>query len=160
MVSRSQNRCPPTTLAAKQEGKCRVERPIETAFDALASVFDPCCRERGISIVDMGLVRSLRVENGKASVELILTSGWCPFASRVLGEVKERLEAIPEIHHADVSVVWDQAWTVERLSDSARDKLRFLPHPVQVPDRQGYIARHMPRQQAPESSRAENEETA
>lgn len=139
------NRRPPTTLPAAQERKVpMVEHPTKTAFDALASVFDPCCRERGISIVDMGLVRSLQVEKGKASVELILTSGWCPFASRVLGEVKERLEAIPAIDHADVRVVWDQAWTMERMSDSARNKLRFLPHPAQVPDRQGYIARHMP----------------
>lgn len=122
-----------------------VEHSDKTALDTLASVFDPCCRERGISIVDMGLVRSLQVEGGEARVELILTSGWCPFASRVLTEVKERLEATPEIHHADVRVVWDQPWTTERMSDSARSKLRFLPDPVQVRDRQDYIARRMPR---------------
>ena len=27
------------------------------ALDALAEVYDPCCREKGISVVDMGLVR-------------------------------------------------------------------------------------------------------
>ena len=30
------------------------------AEDALSEVYDPCCREKGISVVDMGLVRSVR----------------------------------------------------------------------------------------------------
>ena len=42
--------------------------------DALAGVYDPCCREKGISVLDMGLVRSVRVEGGVATVELLLTS--------------------------------------------------------------------------------------
>src|SRR6266446_4866577 len=54
------------------------------ARDALAGVYDPCCREKGISVLDMGLVRSVQVENGVARVELLLTSGWCPFAATVL----------------------------------------------------------------------------
>lgn len=137
-----------------------MEDPSERAFEALASVFDPCCRERGISIVDMGLVSSLHLERGKASVELVLTSGWCPFAARVLGEVKEKLEALPEIRHAEVRVVWEKPWTMDRLSESARNKLRFLPDPAQVPDRQGYIAGHLREGRAPDRSHAVKEETA
>lgn len=132
----------------------RLEDPSKSAIDALASVFDPCCRDRGISILDMGLVSSMHVERGKASVELILTSGWCPFAARVLGQVKEKLEALPEIRHAEVRVVWDQPWTMDRLSENARNKLRFLPDPAQVQDRQGYIAGHLGRERASERSHA------
>ena len=58
------------------------------ARDALAGVYDPCCREKGISVLDMGLVRSVQVEGGVAKVELLLTSGWCQFAAGVLTEVK------------------------------------------------------------------------
>ena len=48
----------------------------ETAIrDALRGIYDPCCRERGISIVDMGLVRSIEVGDGRPRIELILTSG-------------------------------------------------------------------------------------
>jgi metal-sulfur cluster biosynthetic enzyme len=56
----------------------------EWALDALSEVYDPCCREKGISVVDMGLVRSVRENGGAVRVELLLTSGWCPFAARVL----------------------------------------------------------------------------
>jgi metal-sulfur cluster biosynthetic enzyme len=110
------------------------------ARDALAEVYDPCCREKGISVVDMGLVRSVRVDRGRARIELLLTSGWCPFAATVLGQVERRILDEPGITGADVEVVWDEAWTTDRLSPRAREILRFLPPPAAVPDRDGYIA--------------------
>jgi len=114
------------------------------ARDALAGVYDPCCREKGISVLEMGLVRSVQVEDGVANVELLLTSGWCPFAAAVLTQVKEQILSQPGIRDADVSIVWDEAWTTDRLSPRARDILRFLPAPADVPDRDAYIAAHLP----------------
>jgi metal-sulfur cluster biosynthetic enzyme len=112
------------------------------ARDALAGVYDPCCREKGISVLDMGLVRSARLEDGVAKVELLLTSGWCPFAATVLTEVRDRIASQPGVRDADVSIVWDEAWTTDRLSPRARSILRFLPPPSAVPDRAAYIATH------------------
>jgi metal-sulfur cluster biosynthetic enzyme len=108
--------------------------------DALGDVYDPCCREKGISVVDMGLLHSVCVDGRHARVELLLTSGWCPFAARVLDEVRARVEALAGIDHADVEVVWSEAWTTDRLSADARRKLRFLPEPAQVADRAAYLA--------------------
>lgn len=122
-----------------------VMEPVPQRFlDALSDVYDPCCREKGISVVDMGLVRAANVRDRHARVELLLTSGWCPFASRVLGEVQERVEQLPEVDSAEVEVVWDEAWTTDRLSPSAHRKLRFLPEPVAVADRDQYVAAHLP----------------
>jgi metal-sulfur cluster biosynthetic enzyme len=110
------------------------------AREALSGVYDPCCREKGLSILDMGLVRAVRVDDGgRAAVELLLTSGWCPFAAAVLTEVRDRLLAAPGIRDAEVRIVWDEAWTTERLSPRAAQLLRFLPPPAQVPDRDGYV---------------------
>lgn len=111
-------------------------------LDALSDVYDPCCREKGISVVDMGLIRTVRMDDRHARVELLLTSGWCPFASRVLTDVRERVEQLPDVDSAEVEVVWDEAWTTDRLSPSAVRKLRFLPEPAAVPDRERYIAAH------------------
>ena len=108
---------------------------------ALRAVHDPCCRERGISVVDMGLVRSVEVEGATARVQLMLTSGWCPFAARVLDEVKGSIEALPGIEEASVEITWEEAWTTDRLSPAAREKLRLLPEPAEVVDREGYIER-------------------
>jgi metal-sulfur cluster biosynthetic enzyme len=112
------------------------------AREALAGVYDPCCREKGISVVDMGLVRSVRVDGGRARVELLLTSGWCPFAATVLTQVRDRMLDQPGVTDADVEVVWDEPWTTDRLSPRAAEILRFLPPPASVGDRDGYIAAH------------------
>ena len=112
------------------------------AVRALSGVFDPCCREKGISIVDMGLLRSVDVHEWHAHVELLLTSGWCPFAGRVLTDVADAMNAQPGVDTCQVEVVWDEPWTPERLAPSARRKLRFLPDPVAVGDRDAYLATH------------------
>ena len=112
---------------------------MEQIREALSAVYDPCCAEKGISVVDMGLLRSVDLADGRARIELLLTSGWCPFASRVLHEVKQAAEAVPGVDSADVEIVWDEAWTTDRLSPEASRKLRFLPDPVAVPDRDAYL---------------------
>jgi metal-sulfur cluster biosynthetic enzyme len=127
-------------MEAVHQGNPDAERIVT----ALTDVYDPCCQEKGISVVDMGLVRSVRLRDRHARVELLLTSGWCPFAARVLGEVRERIEQLPDVDTAEVEVVWDEAWTTDRLAPSARRKLRFLPDPVTVTDRDGYVAAHQP----------------
>lgn len=114
------------------------------ALDALSDVYDPCCQEKGISVVDMGLVRSVRQVGGQVRVELLLTSGWCPFAARVLTEVQQRIEAQPGVNAAEVEVVWDEPWTTDRLSEGAAALLRFLPPPAQAGDRDAYLAAHQP----------------
>jgi metal-sulfur cluster biosynthetic enzyme len=114
------------------------------AVRALSEVYDPCCREKGISVADMGLLRSVAVHDGHARVELLLTSGWCPFAARVLTDVEAAIASQPGVRSCEVEIVWDEAWTTDRLSDSALAKLRFLPDPAAVPDRAAYLASHRP----------------
>jgi metal-sulfur cluster biosynthetic enzyme len=106
---------------------------------ALRGVYDPCCRDKGISVVDMGLLHRARVADGVAHVELLLTSGWCPFAARVLTEVEAALTGLPGVTAAEVRVVWDEPWDETRLSPDARGKLRFMPAPAQVADREAFI---------------------
>jgi metal-sulfur cluster biosynthetic enzyme len=51
------------------------DRPSSAAIvEALRSVHDPCCREMGISVVDMGLIESVEVDRADATVRLVLTS--------------------------------------------------------------------------------------
>src|SRR5215208_6696325 len=80
----------------------------ETVIRALDECYDPCCRDRKISVVDM-----------------VLTSGWCPFAARLLEMIKEEIGKLPAVDAVDVEVVWDPTWTPERMSAGAREKLRL-----------------------------------
>jgi metal-sulfur cluster biosynthetic enzyme len=113
-------------------------------LDALANVYDPCCRDKGISVVDMGLLRSVTMNGRHARVELLLTSGWCPFATHLLGEIEDALVAHPDVDTCAVEVFWDEAWTTDRPSDAAARKLRLLPDPASIPDRDAYLAAYRP----------------
>ena len=97
----------------------------EAVIGALDNCYDPCCRERRISVVDMGLIESIEIRNGRVNIEMVLTTGWCPFASRLLEMVTEEVGALPAVDGVEVDVVWDPAWTPERMSESAREKLRL-----------------------------------
>lgn len=108
--------------------------------EALQGVYDPCCREKGISVVDMGLLHRARITEGHARVELLLTSGWCPFAGDLLTEITRAVEELPGVAEAEVDLVWDEVWGPDRLSEDARAKLRFLPDPRTVTDPQKYLA--------------------
>jgi metal-sulfur cluster biosynthetic enzyme len=97
----------------------------EAVIGALDNCYDPCCRDRRISVVDMGLIESIEIENRKVEIEMVLTTGWCPFASRLLEMVTEEVGALPTVDNVDVDVIWDPTWTPERMSESAREKLRL-----------------------------------
>lgn len=113
--------------------------------EALRGVIDPCCRERGISVVDMGLLHDITLaDDGGAQVTILLTSGWCPFQLDLVEEITAAVEAVDGVTSASVAIGLDEAWSTERLSDHARRELRFLPEPREVADRDAYLARALP----------------
>ena len=121
-------------LAGVREEECveRVVGPVEGAapqreavIQALDNCYDPCCQERKISVVDMGLIESIEIQGKEVRIEMVLTTGWCPFAARLFEMVKGEVGALPEVEAVDVEVVWDPTWTPERMSAGAREKLRL-----------------------------------
>ena len=68
--------------------------------DVLSDVYDPCCRDKGISVVDMGLPHRAEIDGRAARVELVLTSGWCPFATSVLNDVESAVCSLPDVDTA------------------------------------------------------------
>jgi metal-sulfur cluster biosynthetic enzyme len=112
----------------------------EVIVDALRDVYDPCCADRGISIVDMGVVEAVRINDTRVEVDLVLTTGWCPFVTNMSTAIPQRLSALDGVESVDVRVVWDPVWTQERLSPSARAKLT-LPLEQLIPYREQRIAK-------------------
>lgn len=92
-------------------------------IDALRDVYDPCCADRGLSIVDMGVVEDVHVEGSHVRVDLVPTTGWCPFVANMSSAIPDRLRRFAGVDTVDVRIVWEPVWTMERLSPSAREKL-------------------------------------
>ena len=95
----------------------------DVLLDALRDVHDPCCADRGISIVDMGVVEDVRVDGTHVEVDLLPTTGWCPFVATMTDAIPDRLRRLDGVDTVAVRVVWEPGWTMDRLSRSARDKL-------------------------------------
>ncbi len=81
----------------------------EEVREALRVVEDP---EIGISIVDLGLLRAIEVddESGDVKVALTLTSPMCPIGPQLMAAVKECALRLPGVARAQVELVWRPPW--------------------------------------------------
>ena len=111
-----------------------------TIVDALGDVYDPCCAERGLSVVDMGLVEDVHIEGSNVRVELVLTTGWCPFVASLSATIPDRLRQLRGVENVEVHVLWDPVWTSDRLSPKARGELS-MPLEQLIPYRERRLAR-------------------
>ena len=108
-------------------------------MSALDEVYDPCCRDRGISVVDMGLIENVQVEGQDVHIDMLLTTGWCPFVANLNSMIEERVGQLKNVQSVSVEVLWDPVWTMDRLSDSARKQLT-LPLEELLPLRENRLA--------------------
>lgn len=93
------------------------------AYRALGDVKDP---EFPISVVSMGLIRGLAVEDGIAKVKLTFTSMGCPWTNWIEDGIRERLLALDGIQAVDIEIVWDKPWSRKDLAPDACAKLKKL----------------------------------
>jgi len=90
-------------------------------LDAIATVFDP---EIPVNIWELGLIYEVTVDAaGRAGVLMTLTAPGCPAAQSLPGEVAQKVKAVPGVSDATVEVVWEPAWTKDRMSEAAKLQL-------------------------------------
>lgn len=87
-------------------------------MDTLTSVIDP---ELGVDVVNLGLINSVDLkDNGICDLSMTLTMMGCPLQGILSREVTQALVTVPEVHHVNIDLVWEPAWTVARMSRQAR----------------------------------------
>ena len=62
---------------------------VEPLREALRAVVDP---EIGMSVIDLGLVRDVQVGDDFASINMILTTPFCPYGPAMLEMTRSRAE--------------------------------------------------------------------
>jgi metal-sulfur cluster biosynthetic enzyme len=89
---------------------------------ALGRVADP---ELDLSIVDLGLVESLRVDSsGNIRVVLGLTTPECPLYATIGRDALEELRKLPGARRVSVRMELVAAWDPSRLSDQGKKRYR------------------------------------
>ncbi len=92
--------------------------PRENLVAALKTVYDP---EIPVDIYELGLIYDLeQSEDGSVRVEMSLTAPGCPVAGEMPGQVAEAVAGVQGVGEVEVRLVWEPAWTMERMSDEAR----------------------------------------
>lgn len=92
----------------------------EEARDALREVLDP---EYPISLVDLGLIRGVEIEDRVAKIKLTYTCMGCPAMDMIQEDVEERLLQMDGIDEVDIEVVWE-TWSRKDITPLGRKQLK------------------------------------
>lgn len=95
----------------------------DTLWRALTEVNDP---EFPISVVDMGLVRTISREAGRVRVEITFTAMGCPAMEMILQDVRERLLQEKDVNEVEFAVVWNPPWKKDHLSEEGKRRLKKM----------------------------------
>jgi metal-sulfur cluster biosynthetic enzyme len=81
----------------------------ESVLDALREVIDP---ELDISIVDLGLVRGIEVQEdtGRVKVTMTLTSPTCPLGPEIVAATRSAANRTVGVSDTQVELVWSPLW--------------------------------------------------
>lgn len=91
---------------------------LEEIAEALEMVIDP---ELGIDIINLGLVYGVEIDEERvAKVTMTLTAMGCPLAATIKSDVKRAISRVDEINDAEVNIVWNPPWSVDKLSRYAK----------------------------------------
>ena len=89
-------------------------------------VIDP---ELMVNIVDLGLVYDVIVEDDAAVViDMTLTSPACPLTDQIEYGVQAALDGLAKF--ATVNWVWLPPWTLDMITESGREQLRYIGYNV------------------------------
>jgi ring-1,2-phenylacetyl-CoA epoxidase subunit PaaD len=101
----------------------------EQVWDALAQIPDP--EIPVVSVVELGVVRGVEVDDGRVRVQFTPTFLGCPALEVMRDQMSARiaeLGAVPE-----VEVVLDDSWSTDRITPEGREKLRAAGFAPPVP---------------------------
>lgn len=86
----------------------------------LHDVIDP---ELGIDIVNLGLLRNVRIDGEHADITFTVTTPACPLSSYIEDEIRSCLWQLPGVKYTNVTCVYDPPWKPEDMSARARRDL-------------------------------------
>ena len=89
-------------------------------WDALAEIPDP--EIPVVSLVDLGVVREVTVENGRVHVDFTPTFLGCPALEVMRDAMAERIRSLGA--EPEIRVRSDDSWSTDRISATGREKLR------------------------------------
>ena len=96
----------------------------EQIKNSLKQCMDP---EVPLSIVDMGLIYGIDVsDNNDVNIKMTMTTKGCPLHDTMVEDVTRYTKKVPGVNNVQVDIVWDPPWSMDKMSDEAKAKMKGL----------------------------------
>ena len=94
----------------------------EQVRESLKNCMDP---EVPLSIIDMGLIYGIDIaENNDVNIKMTMTTKGCPLHETMVDDVKRFTKKVSGVNNVNVDIVWDPPWTMDKMSDEAKAKMK------------------------------------
>jgi metal-sulfur cluster biosynthetic enzyme len=93
----------------------------EKIKQALELVIDP---ELNFDIVTLGLIYDIRLKEGRVEIDMTLTSTGCPYGPEIIKRINEEVAKIDDVKSVKVNIVWEPAWSKDKIDPLVRALLR------------------------------------
>ena len=93
-------------------------------IEAISTVFDP---EIPVNIYELGLIYNININGmNDAGIDMTLTSPACPVAGTLPGDVERVVQTVEGVGGVKVELIWEPAWSPDRMSEAAKLELGFM----------------------------------
>ncbi len=114
----------PVTVVASSEIDVAVAQFEGKVIEAISTVFDP---EIPVNIYELGLIYNIDINGmNDVNIDMTLTSPACPVAGTLPGDVERVVQGVEGVGGVHVELVWDPAWSPDRMSEAAKLELGFM----------------------------------
>jgi len=96
----------------------------EAVRNSLKQCMDP---EVPLNIVDMGLIYGIDVTpTNDVNIKMTMTTQGCPLHDTLIQDVTRYTKKVPGVNNVKVDIVWDPPWSMDKMSDDAKQILKDM----------------------------------
>jgi metal-sulfur cluster biosynthetic enzyme len=99
--------------------------------DSLKQCMDP---EVPLNIVEMGLIYGIDVkENNDVDIKMTMTTQGCPLHETLVQDATRYVKKVPGVNNVNVEIVWDPPWSMDKMSEEAKTKIKNMGAGMNTP---------------------------
>jgi metal-sulfur cluster biosynthetic enzyme len=92
--------------------------------ESLKQCMDP---EVPLNIVEMGLIYGIDVtENNDVNIKMTMTTQGCPLHETLVQDATRYVKKVPGVNNVNVDIVWDPPWSMDKMSEEAKIKIKNM----------------------------------
>jgi len=99
--------------------------------ESLKQCMDP---EVPLNIVEMGLIYGIDVaENNDVNIKMTMTTQGCPLHETLVQDATRYVKKVPGVNNVNVDIVWDPPWSMDKMSEEAKIKIKNMGADINTP---------------------------